>query len=134
VGLSPRASSTPSSRRGSSAKELPRSALSYLRLLPFNCDPELKATPVLSLYQIISNIRHSTAYIRHLPPQLQAEATQSWAVALKTVFYIQAALAGLTFLFSLLLDEIPLGGKGAGEVSRVEDVEGDGAKKRRVVA
>jgi len=55
--------------------------------------------------EIITKILDSTAYIHTLPKHLQAKATTSWALALRTVFYCQIVLAVCLFLSALPIEE-----------------------------
>ncbi|KAL7415709.1 MFS general substrate transporter [Mrakia frigida] len=55
--------------------------------------------------KIIKNILDSTAYIHTLPPDLQEKATDSWALALRTVFFIQIIGAFFMFLSMLPIQE-----------------------------
>jgi len=57
---------------------------------------------------IIAKILDSTAYIHTLPKDLQEKATTSWALALRTVFYCQIALAVGIFLSVLPIEEYSL--------------------------
>ncbi|KAF9030985.1 MFS general substrate transporter [Hymenopellis radicata] len=58
--------------------------------------------------EVIRRILDSTSSIRYLPPDLQRKATESWALALKTVFYGQVVLAVLMLLSMLPIREHPL--------------------------
>lgn len=69
---------------------------------------------LFALTQIIERIRHSTSYISTLSPHLQEQATLSYAISLKAVFIVQAALALLAILVTLCLPEYPLDGNGGG--------------------
>ncbi|KAF8917008.1 major facilitator superfamily domain-containing protein [Mucidula mucida] len=57
---------------------------------------------------IIEKILDSASSIRYLPLDLQQKATESWALALRTVFYAQIGLATLLFLSTLPIGEHPL--------------------------
>ncbi|KAJ6500834.1 MFS general substrate transporter [Mycena sanguinolenta] len=58
--------------------------------------------------ETVAQILDSTAYIHTLPPDLQAKATTSWALALRTVFYCQIGLAVSIFLSLLPMEECSL--------------------------
>ncbi|KAJ6606043.1 MFS general substrate transporter [Mycena vulgaris] len=57
---------------------------------------------------IIAHILASTTYMHTLPADLQEKATTSWALALRTVFYCQIALAVGVFLSLLPIEEYAL--------------------------
>ncbi|KAJ6567073.1 MFS general substrate transporter [Mycena capillaripes] len=57
---------------------------------------------------IIAKILASTAYIHTLPADQRAQATTSWLLALRTVFYCQIVLAVCLFLSVLPIEEYAL--------------------------
>ncbi|KAJ7819044.1 MFS general substrate transporter [Mycena olivaceomarginata] len=57
---------------------------------------------------IVTKILDSTAYIHTLPADLQHQATTSWALALRTVFYCHIGIAVAIFLSVLPMEEFSL--------------------------
>ncbi|KAG8955707.1 hypothetical protein FRC04_007698 [Tulasnella sp. 424] len=54
--------------------------------------------------------RHSTTIIPELEPSIRQAAVESYALALRAVFYAQAGIAALTLIVSLIIEENPLQG------------------------
>ncbi|KAG8955711.1 hypothetical protein FRC04_007702 [Tulasnella sp. 424] len=60
--------------------------------------------------EIIHAIRHSTTIIPGLEPSIRQAAVESYALALRAVFYAQTATAALALIVSLIIEENPLPG------------------------
>lgn len=58
--------------------------------------------------QIVTKIRHSTAYIDHLSPKNKEVAIASYTAALRIVFICQIVLAGLALLSVAGITEVDL--------------------------
>ncbi|KAK7036010.1 MFS general substrate transporter [Favolaschia claudopus] len=80
----------------------------------------------------VSKILDSTAYIHTLPEELQLKAMESWALALRTVFYCQIGLAVGIFLSCLPIEEYSLPDTVKGEPAKhtAGRVEGDAEEGR----
>ena len=59
-------------------------------------------------FQIIQRIRHETDLIATLDPPLRQAAVDSYAMALKTAFRCQTAVAVCTLLACLCIEEYPI--------------------------
>ena len=63
---------------------------------------------IVDTFQIIQSIRHETDLIATLDPPLRQAAVDSYAMALKTVFRCQTAVAVCTLLACLCIEEYPI--------------------------
>lgn len=62
------------------------------------------------LQQLISSILHSKSAIHTLPPGLEALAIKAYARSLSTVWFTASAIAVLTIISSLFIQEKEVGG------------------------
>lgn len=75
-------------------------------ILQFSLKSQLRRR--LGQDELVDRIRHSSAIIPTLPPEIRRQATQAYAASLKNVFLFLCIVGIVTFLGSLLLKDEPL--------------------------